>query len=169
MWGRAEVAALALEFDAVLMGPDNLGQRTLSMVLGCSNKGLREGNLRTKASDGFDEIIGTSAPMQEVFGPAVCITGLTEEVGVDSEIVHALRRHNRTALLWGIPDPDPEPLPDGVTDPDSSANFIAPFILDPNNFNTLLAGGSNLWRSVNVKAGSPTWTKCSAACSGATC
>jgi hypothetical protein len=41
---------------------------------------------------------------------------------------------------------------------DSSANFIAPFILDPNTFNTLLAGGSNLWRSVNVKAATPTWT-----------
>jgi hypothetical protein len=43
-------------------------------------------------------------------------------------------------------------------DPDSAANFIAPFILDLNNFNTMLAGGSNLWRSVNVKAATPTWT-----------
>lgn len=59
----------------------------------------------------------------------------------------------------GVPggggDPDGEG-PDG--DPDASANFISPFILDPNNFNTLLAGGSNLWRSVNVKAPTPTWT-----------
>jgi len=49
----------------------------------------------------------------------------------------------------GLANPDP-------TDPDapgqSSANFIAPFVLDPNNPNTMLAGGSNLWRSVNVKA-----------------
>ena len=43
-------------------------------------------------------------------------------------------------------------------DAESSANFIAPFILDPNNPNTLLAGASNLWRSVNVKAASPTWS-----------
>ena len=43
-------------------------------------------------------------------------------------------------------------------DPDSAANFIAPFILDPNNFNTMLAGGSNLWRSVNVKAATPSWS-----------
>ena len=42
-------------------------------------------------------------------------------------------------------------------DPDTAANFIAPFILDPNNFNTMLAGGSNLWRSVNVKAATPAW------------
>jgi photosystem II stability/assembly factor-like uncharacterized protein len=41
---------------------------------------------------------------------------------------------------------------------DSSANFIAPFILDPNNPNTLLAGGMSLWRSTNAKAGTPTWT-----------
>jgi hypothetical protein len=45
-------------------------------------------------------------------------------------------------------------------DPDAphSANFIAPFVLDPNNPNTMLAGGSNLWRSVNVKAPAPAWT-----------
>jgi photosystem II stability/assembly factor-like uncharacterized protein len=45
-------------------------------------------------------------------------------------------------------------------DPDAphSANFIAPFILDPNNPSTMLAGGSNLWRSVNVKTPTPTWT-----------
>jgi hypothetical protein len=39
-----------------------------------------------------------------------------------------------------------------------NANFIAPFVLDPDNPNTLLAGGSNLWRSVNIKAPTPTWT-----------
>lgn len=36
-------------------------------------------------------------------------------------------------------------------------NFIAPFILDPNNANTLLSGGCSLWRSANVKAGTPAW------------
>jgi hypothetical protein len=49
-------------------------------------------------------------------------------------------------------------------DPDApaAANFIAPFILDPNDPDTILAGGSNLWRSVNVKTASPTnvaWAK----------
>lgn len=56
----------------------------------------------------------------------------------------------------GVADPGD---PDAILS--SSANFIAPFILDPNNQNTMLAGGSNLWRSVNVKAASPTnvvWT-----------
>jgi PKD repeat protein len=47
----------------------------------------------------------------------------------------------------------------GITDAGTgNANFIAPFILDPNNPNTMLAGGSSLWRSTNVKAGTPTWT-----------
>ncbi|SPE61342.1 conserved hypothetical protein [Verrucomicrobia bacterium] len=60
----------------------------------------------------------------------------------------------------GVPDLG-DGDPDGGSpkgDPDSAANFIAPFILDPNNPNTMLAGGSNLWRSVNVKAGTPTWS-----------
>ncbi|MDQ3817915.1 MAG: DUF4214 domain-containing protein, partial [Acidobacteriota bacterium] len=47
----------------------------------------------------------------------------------------------------------------GITDAGSgsTANFIAPFILDPNNPNTLLAGGARLWRSADVKAATPTW------------
>jgi PKD repeat protein len=40
----------------------------------------------------------------------------------------------------------------------STANFIAPFILDPNNPNTMLAGGVSLWRSLSVKATTPTWS-----------
>jgi len=59
----------------------------------------------------------------------------------------------------GLPDPEGEPTPDGFPDPDAQANFIAPIVLDPNNPNTLFGGGSNLWRSVNVKAASPTWSK----------
>ncbi len=39
----------------------------------------------------------------------------------------------------------------------NKTNFIAPYILDPNNPNTMLAGGSSLWRSVNVKAMTPQW------------
>ena len=38
------------------------------------------------------------------------------------------------------------------------ANFIAPFILDPNNPNTMLAGALQLWRSTDVKAATPNWT-----------
>ncbi len=41
----------------------------------------------------------------------------------------------------------------------STANFIAPFILDPNNPNRMLGGGKSLWASNNVKtATAPTWS-----------
>lgn len=46
----------------------------------------------------------------------------------------------------------------GITDVNNLSNFIAPFILDLNNANRLLAGGRSLWRSTNVKAAIPTWT-----------
>ena len=39
-----------------------------------------------------------------------------------------------------------------------NANFIAPFVLDPNNANTMLAGGLSLWRSNDVKAATPSWS-----------
>jgi hypothetical protein len=45
----------------------------------------------------------------------------------------------------------------GLGDAGNCANFIAPFILDPNEPNRLLAGGCNLWRSNNVKAITPSW------------
>ena len=53
----------------------------------------------------------------------------------------------------------------GITDAFISANFIAPFILDPNDPNRMLAGGIRLWRSNDIKNtnpaqnnGLPTWT-----------
>ena len=46
----------------------------------------------------------------------------------------------------------------GLGDAGGNANFAAPFILDPNNPNTMLAGGASLWRSVNIKAATPTWS-----------
>src|SRR5579859_125932 len=45
----------------------------------------------------------------------------------------------------------------GLSDADNCALFIAPFILDPNNPDTLLAGGCSLWRGTNLSS-SPTWT-----------
>lgn len=46
----------------------------------------------------------------------------------------------------------------GIGDAGNNANFIAPFHLDPNNPNTMLAGGRSLWRSLNLKAVTPTWS-----------
>jgi photosystem II stability/assembly factor-like uncharacterized protein len=47
---------------------------------------------------------------------------------------------------------------DGIADAGTDANFIAPFILDPNNSWRMLAGGRSLWRSNDVKIGSPSWS-----------
>ncbi|AIE84536.1 hypothetical protein OP10G_1168 [Fimbriimonas ginsengisoli Gsoil 348] len=46
----------------------------------------------------------------------------------------------------------------GLTDAGGNANFIAPFILDPNRPQVLLAGGISLWRCANAKAAGPTWS-----------
>ncbi len=56
----------------------------------------------------------------------------------------------------GITDAACTPPPGGTCNPPT--NFIAPLILDPNDPNTLLAGGTSLWRSSNAKASTPTWT-----------
>jgi photosystem II stability/assembly factor-like uncharacterized protein len=49
----------------------------------------------------------------------------------------------------------------GLSDAGTAANFIAPFILDPNNSNTMLAGGASLWRSKNVRTAlfNVTWSR----------
>jgi len=46
----------------------------------------------------------------------------------------------------------------GIADAGNNANFISPFILDPNQSQTLLAGGASLWRSTNAGASPPSWS-----------
>jgi hypothetical protein len=56
------------------------------------------------------------------------------------------------SIYSGLTDAgDPPPVGTGCT------LFIAPLILDPNNPNTMYAGGCWLWKSVNVKDSIPTW------------
>ena len=48
--------------------------------------------------------------MQEIFGPAVCITGISgvlPELGGDSESVQRVIAYNDKAIMFGIPDQDP--------------------------------------------------------------
>jgi hypothetical protein len=45
----------------------------------------------------------------------------------------------------------------GISDAGYNANFIPPFVLDPNNPGRMLAGGASLWRTDDVKAMSPSW------------
>jgi photosystem II stability/assembly factor-like uncharacterized protein len=39
-----------------------------------------------------------------------------------------------------------------------NANFISPFVIDDSNPNRMYAGGGQLWRTTNLKAGTPSWT-----------
>lgn len=38
-----------------------------------------------------------------------------------------------------------------------NSSFITPFVLDPNNPNTMIVGAASLWRSTDVKAAQPNW------------
>jgi hypothetical protein len=58
--------------------------------------------------------------------------------------------------------PDIMDICSGIADANSTycggsdaANFISPFILDPNNANTMLVGAARLWRSTNVRSSAP--------------
>jgi hypothetical protein len=58
--------------------------------------------------------------------------------------------------IWGGKG-HPNGIP-GCTNPQSNlpcANFTAPFILDPNNRERILAGGRSLWRTNNARADNP--------------
>ena len=46
------------------------------------------------------------------------------------------------------------------------ANFISPFVLDPQNADRMLGGGCSLWRSNNVKAATPVWAAIKPALAG---
>ena len=58
---------------------------------------------------------------------------------------------NAADITFGLGDAKQNP---------AQANFIAPFVLDPTDPNTMLAGGWSLWRSNDVKSfiPAPTWT-----------
>ena len=46
----------------------------------------------------------------------------------------------------------------GATNAETArANFIAPFIVDPNNRDRMLVGANSLWLTTNVRATAPTW------------
>ena len=49
--------------------------------------------------------------MQEVFGEATCVTGVTEEVGGDSEVLHHLDQYNTKAIMFGIAEANPARIP----------------------------------------------------------
>ncbi len=46
----------------------------------------------------------------------------------------------------------------GITEAGSAANFIAPFVLDPNAPTRLLVGAASLWQTTNARAATVAWT-----------
>ena len=66
-----------------------------------------------QAQTGAEEpgMVGGLKKMQEIFGPAVCVTGLPSELGMDSEVVHYLSRYNNSAIMFGIPETNPAHIP----------------------------------------------------------
>jgi hypothetical protein len=68
-------------------------------------------------------------------------------------------------LVWDGSNWVCKPAPYSIADScnNGQANFIAPFVLDPNDSNTLLGGGSSLWRTndastPNTATTGPAWT-----------
>jgi photosystem II stability/assembly factor-like uncharacterized protein len=67
---------------------------------------------------------------------------------IDLQIFRSTDGGSSVAYIWNGPSGIPADCP-----PTPCANFIAPFVLDPNDptANTILGGGRSLWRSRNVK------------------
>lgn len=60
----------------------------------------------------------------------------------------------------------------GISDASTTspnANFIAPFILDPNDQKKLIGGGNSLWRTLDAKAASVSWSQITVPTVGANC
>ncbi len=49
--------------------------------------------------------VGGLQLMQEIFGQAAFVQGITDDLGGDSETVYGIRQYNTTAIMPGIPDP----------------------------------------------------------------
>jgi len=56
-----------------------------------------------------------------------------------------------------VPEAGSPELEGGCRSGTGESNFIAPFVLDPNDNGRMLAGGNSLWVSNNIRAASPTW------------
>jgi hypothetical protein len=72
--------------------------------------------------------------------------------------IHRATGGGNSTIICGGPNPITQGA-NGVCSPTATneANFIAPFVLDPNNVNTMLVGARSLWRSTDVKAATPHW------------
>jgi hypothetical protein len=94
---------------------------------------------------------GTSAWRQ-----ALCCDGGYAAVDPTSSFMYGsiyylhIYRSNDAGSSWRL-------ITSGLPESGVYANFIAPFVVDPNNPALILAGGSSLWRTQNAFADTPTW------------
>jgi hypothetical protein len=106
------------------------------------------------------------------YGEYVYLTVHRSLNGTSSDFINGLHWNGAAYVC----KPAPYKIGDGVTDgcsPTSygiGAQFIAPFIIDPNNANRLLAGGLRLWRTndattANTAATGPSWASIKASVS----
>jgi len=77
-------------------------------------RGAAAERLLTEMRDPLTGVVVPGKPgglrqMQAIFGEAACITGLTAELGGDPEFVHHAGQYNHKAIMFGFPDPDPNP------------------------------------------------------------
>lgn len=89
------------------------------------------------------------SPIENMGGDGgVCAADPTDSNYFYGEYIYLQLRRSRDGGVKG------ENIDFGLTDAKqaATANFIAPFTLDPNDPNTMLAGGLNLWRCNNVKS-----------------
>ncbi|MFZ2517480.1 MAG: PKD domain-containing protein, partial [Anaerolineae bacterium] len=88
----------------------------------------------------------------------------SSDAGVSAEYIYG--------LYWDGGQWTCRPAPYRIDDAcNNTANFISPFILDPNNPNRLLVGGRSLWRSndpktANTGTAGPSWASIKAPISG---
>lgn len=104
--------------------------------------------------NGCEIYTGNADAWSEYYGGDGGYTAVNPQNGNDLFCEYVYLYLNRS-LDGGLSASD---ISSGIADAGSQANFIAPFVLDPNNPNTLLAGGASLWRSTNVLASTPSWS-----------
>lgn len=139
--------ATAFPTDGVTTGWSSVGKTITTQfysVAGEANSGYILGGTQ---DNGTEQIIGSNGTASYVFGGDggyVAIDpkdpGYQYGEYVDLSIFRTTNGGGDSTFIT-------QNLPDAFT----NANFIAPFILDPNDSNKLWAGGGQLWLSENVK------------------
>jgi photosystem II stability/assembly factor-like uncharacterized protein len=145
---RADDAATVVANSGWTRLNNNLGITQFYGVAGSAMSGIIIGGTQDNGTLWFN---GNPQGWNEMFGSdggfcaadptdANYFYGETQNLGLVRSLNGGV---NAGSISFGLGDSGLNP---------AQANFIAPFILDPNNPNTMLAGGWSLWRSTDVKS-----------------